>query len=131
MFPGEKRKSFRCLFFLFLFFYCCAGWSTLWHLQKFFNITNVSYLNLPPSSSSFIPSHPHSWSSFNRYHFSHLHICVHSICTTFTLPHPFPTSSPLPLIPTFPSSPHRTCSNLLVSDFVKEEKNYIFVGLRF
>jgi hypothetical protein len=29
-----------------------------------------------------------------------LHTCVHSICTIFTLPHSFPTSYPLPLVPT-------------------------------
>jgi hypothetical protein len=42
---------------------------------------------------------PRSWNSFNRYQFFILHTCVHSIFTILTLPFPFPTSSPLPLLP--------------------------------
>jgi hypothetical protein len=60
-------------------------------------ISNISYLNLPPPSLSFIPPYPHSWNSFKRSHFS-IYIHVHSICILFTLLHPFPTSSPLPLL---------------------------------
>jgi hypothetical protein len=30
---------------------------------------------------------------FQQVSFFHLHTCIHSICTIFTLPHPFPTSS--------------------------------------
>jgi hypothetical protein len=36
--------------------------------------------------------------------------------------HPFPTSSPLPLVTTL--HPHRTCSTLLFSHFVKEKKRH-------
>jgi hypothetical protein len=35
--------------------------------------------------------------------FFQLHTCVHSICTIFTLLHPFPTSSSLLLVPNTPS----------------------------
>jgi hypothetical protein len=47
-------------------------------------------------------------------------MCAH-ICILFTLPHPFPSSFLLPLILT---SPERTCSFLLFSDFVKGQKLY-------
>jgi hypothetical protein len=49
----------------------------------------------------------------------HLHTSMYSIPTIFTLPHPFLTSSPLPLVPTPPQAS-------LFSDFVNE-KNYSFV----
>jgi hypothetical protein len=55
----------------------------------------------------------------------HLHTCVHSICTIFTLLHPFLFSSPLLVAPT---SPGRTCFALLFSGFVKEKKmTFLFV----
>jgi hypothetical protein len=45
---------------------------------------------LPPPSS-------HSWNSFSRYHFFHLHTCVHGIYTISALLYLFSTSSLLPL----------------------------------
>jgi hypothetical protein len=45
----------------------------------------------------------------------HFHTYIHSICTIFTYTCTFPTSSPLPLVPT---PPPKTCSALLFSDFV-------------
>jgi hypothetical protein len=55
---------------------------------------------------------------FQQVSFFHLHTWVHSTCTIFTLLHPFPTSSPRPLVPT---PPGRTCFTLLFSNFVEEK----------
>jgi hypothetical protein len=44
------------------------------------------------------PPSPHSWNSFNRSHFFHLHTWVHNIFTTFILLHPFLIFSPIPLV---------------------------------
>jgi hypothetical protein len=46
--------------------------------------------------------------------FNHLHMCVHSICSIFTLLHPS-----IPLVQT---SPSRTCSTPLFSNFVEEKR---------
>jgi hypothetical protein len=63
--------------------------------KSFHNISTTFYLNSPTPLFSYIPPSPHSWNSFNGYHFS-ISIHVHRICTIFTLSHPFTTSS-LPL----------------------------------
>jgi hypothetical protein len=36
-------------FFLSYFFFYCTEWGTLWHLQSSYNVSNISYLNSPPS----------------------------------------------------------------------------------
>jgi hypothetical protein len=90
---------------------------------------------LPPLPRSFIPLphipgmvsigiifvcvhtvHTHTY--IHTYIQSYIHTCVHSICTIFTLLHPFLT---ILLVPTPSCPPGRTCSALLFSDF-KEEK---------
>jgi hypothetical protein len=73
---------------LFFLFNCCAGWG----YKSSYNIWNISNLNSAPPSFSFILL-PHSWNSFNRYHFS---ICIHvymvfALCSSsYTLPHILP-----------------------------------------
>jgi hypothetical protein len=63
----------------------------------------IKYIIVKLTTNTFLTlSSPHSWYSFNTYYFCHLHTCVHSICTIFTFPCPFPTSSPIPLSPRHP-----------------------------
>jgi hypothetical protein len=57
-------------------------------------ISNIIYLNSPPPPFSFILLSPHSWNSFNRYHFS---IYIH-VYTVFAVYSPSFTISP-PLLP--------------------------------
>jgi hypothetical protein len=58
------------------------------------------------------PSYPSPHPQFVS--FFHFNTYEHSICTIFTLPYPFPTSVPLPLV-SIP--PGRTCSAPPFSDF--------------
>jgi hypothetical protein len=44
-----------CVFHFY--FYHCANGGTLWHLQKFSNVSNISHLNSPPPSFCY-PSSP-------------------------------------------------------------------------
>jgi hypothetical protein len=106
---------------LFLFIYlfnCCAGLGYIVAFTKVLKIYQIYHTWIHSIHHSPLTS-PHSWNSFNRYHFS---ICIHSIWTIFTL-----------LLHLLPLVPHpvagRTCSVLLFSDFVKE-KNDIFVCIR-
>jgi hypothetical protein len=93
-----------------------------------YNILNMSYLNSLPPPFFFIPN-PHSWNSFNRYLFLLLQLCIHSVCIIFTFLHNILTSSPPTSINA--TSPGRTCSALLFSDYAKERKrNDIFAYLR-
>jgi hypothetical protein len=90
---------------------------------------NTSYLNSPLHHSPLcLPFHLRN--SFNRYIFFHLYSCVQSICTIFTLLHPFLTSSPVPLV----STPLQArpvllpfCSPILQK---KGKRNYILACLR-
>jgi hypothetical protein len=56
-----------------------------------YSISNISYLNSPPPPFFLAPL-PHSWNSFNRYHFS---ICTH-VYTLFALYSRSHTLSPTP-----------------------------------
>jgi hypothetical protein len=56
-------------------------------------IINISQLNPPPSSLSFIPPSP-ILEIFQQFSFLYLHTCVHNISTIFTLLHLFLVSSP-------------------------------------
>jgi hypothetical protein len=47
----------NCLLVNF-FFYCCAGWNTLWSLQRFLQYVKYIVLELTPSTSEFLFS-PH------------------------------------------------------------------------
>jgi hypothetical protein len=59
-----------------------------------YSVSNISYLNSPSPLLSFILPSPHSWNSFNRYHFC-IYIHVYTFfCTIFTLLPPFLPPSP-------------------------------------
>jgi hypothetical protein len=60
----------------------------------------------------------HTWNSFNSSHFS-IQTCMHSICTIFTILHPFPTYSHFPLVT---NPPRQDLFHLLFSEIVKERK---------
>jgi hypothetical protein len=86
------------LYLYFLFYYCCAGWEYIVAFTKVLIMYQI-YLDSPPPWLSFIPP-PDSWNCFNRYHF-----CVYIHLHTLFLHHvhppiPFPTTSPLSLVPT-------------------------------
>jgi hypothetical protein len=87
-----------------------------------YNISTISYLNLPPPSF-FIPSSPHSWNSFSRSHFS-IYIQVYTVFALYSPSHTLSLSLP-PLTGTKP--PGRTCSTILFSSFVKENKWYFYL----
>jgi hypothetical protein len=69
---------------------------TFWHLQKF-----LQYINCIHSiyHSHLSPPSPIPGIIWTGIIFFHLHACLHSICTIFTLPPPSSPSSPLPLVP--------------------------------
>jgi hypothetical protein len=101
-------------FFINLFLLCCTR-GILGHLQKFLQNTMVEF------TTSFILlylSFPHSWSSFNRFHFS-IYINEFIIFSPYS-PSLYPPSSTC----TYP--PDWTCFAFLFSVFVKKEKNDIF-----
>jgi hypothetical protein len=108
--------------FFYFCFYCCAG-GYIVAFTKVLTMYQMYHTCIRPLHH-FLSLH--SSNSFNRCHFSYTYTFI-QICTIFTLPHPFPTSSPLPLVS---SSPGRTCSTLLVLQFCKRKINDIFACLR-
>jgi hypothetical protein len=123
-------KKIQNLFFLaciYLFidwsFIVVLGGGTCGIYKCSYNVLSVTYLNSPSPSFFYSPSH-HSWNNFSGYHFS-IYTCVHSICTIFTLPCPFSTSSPLSLVP----PPEAGLFHTPVLQFCNEKKD-IFVCLR-
>jgi hypothetical protein len=101
---------------IFLLLLCCVGVHCDIYKSSY-NISTISYLNLPPPSF-FIPSSPHSWNSFSRSHFS-IYIQVYTVFALYSPSHTLSLSLP-PLTGTKP--PGRTCSTILFSSFVKENK---------
>jgi hypothetical protein len=99
------------------------GGGTLWDLWKLLQYINIIILEFIPFTVLLYPLFPPFLEWFQRVSFFHLHICIHSICTIFTLLHPFPTTSSPPLVapsplgagPVLPS-----CSSILYKK--KEEK---------
>jgi hypothetical protein len=109
-----------------LFFYYCAGWRFIVaYTESAYNVSNISYLK---SSFHYSPciSLPHSWNSFSKYHFLHLH----NICTVFAIIHPFPATYPFAMVPL----PQPLSDHVLPFRFQfcrrKKKKNDIFAGLR-
>jgi hypothetical protein len=95
-----------CIFYFLLLFWVGAYCGIY---KSSYNVSNKSYLNSPLLPFSFISPFPHSWNSFNRYHFS---IYIH-VYTVFAPYSPFHTLS----LPPPSSRWYRTCSDLLFSDF--------------
>jgi hypothetical protein len=61
-----------------------------------YNLSNISYLNSPPPSFSFILPSPHSGSSLNRYHFPFTYMCtqyLHYIHSPAPFLHILPSST--------------------------------------
>jgi hypothetical protein len=106
--------QFEAVFF-FSFFIVVLGYTVAF--TKVLAIYQTYHTSIHPLKHSLLSPPPHFWSSFNSSHF-HLHICEHSICTIFTLPHPFPISSPLPLVL---NPPGRTYPAFLFSNLIKEK----------
>jgi hypothetical protein len=89
----ELHPVSRPSFLFFLSYYYCRTGGTMWHLQKFLHYIIVEFT--PPSFSFFsIPFL--EW--FQQVSLFHFHTYVHSICTMFTLLHPFPPPAPYTLV---------------------------------
>jgi hypothetical protein len=109
------------------------GEGTLWYLKGSYNVSNISYLDSPLPSLSFIsPLHPHFLEELQQVLFFHLHSCVHIFYTIFILLPPFPATFPLPLVQ--PSLLGKIYSALLFFHFGEEkrekDKPDIFACLR-
>jgi hypothetical protein len=83
--------------FYLIIFLIVVPWVHCGIYKSSYSTSDISYLNLPPPPFSFIPP-PSFLDQFQQVSIFHLYTCVHSICTIFTLPHPFSTSSTLPLV---------------------------------
>jgi hypothetical protein len=108
-------------FFFLLFKNYCAEWRYIVAFTEVLTIYQIYHTWIHPFHH--FPLHPpHSWNSFNRYHFS---IYIH-VYTVFAIYSPSHTLSLPPPPPTGTSPPGRTCSTLLFSNFVKEKINMTF-----
>jgi hypothetical protein len=109
------------------------GGSTSCHLQKFLKYMRYIVIVFTHFTILLHSSLSHFLKEFQQMSFFHLHICVHSICSLFTLFHHFPTFSTLPPIPTYPSPPAGSvlpsCSLILYKKKIWR-KNDIFACLR-
>jgi hypothetical protein len=125
--PFSKSLFFvyRSWIFMFFVYYCCAGWGYLGIYKSYYNLSNISHLNSSPSPFSLNPTLPHSWNSFNGYHFlfvclhTHYLYYIHSLTPlTYVLPPPSGTNTPRGHV--LPS-----CSLIFI-----KEKIAIFICLR-
>jgi hypothetical protein len=110
-----ERISFISSFFYYIF-YCCCRLGYIVAFTKVLTICQINHTWIHPFTillHSLSP--PPLLTQFQQISFFYLHACVHSICTIFTLLRNFPTFSILPQVPI---SPGKTCSTLLLSDFV-------------
>jgi hypothetical protein len=96
----------------------------LCHLQKFLQYIKYIVLKFTPSSFSFILPQPIPGIISIGIIFLFSNMCTEYLGDIHP-PTPFPLLLPYSLVPT-PAG--RTCSTLLISNFVKEKKNF-FVSL--
>jgi hypothetical protein len=91
-----------------------------WGIYKSsYHVSNTLYLNSRPPPFSFTPHPlPHSWDSFNRYHFS-IYIHVYTVFASYSLSHTL--SSPLPSSQWYQSTQEGHFTPPIL-DFVKETK---------
>jgi hypothetical protein len=82
---------FLIIFYCFLFYFCSGIHCEVY--KSPYIMLNISYLKSPPLLFSFtlFPPIP---GLVLQVSFLHLHKCVHSICTIFTILQPFPTPPP-------------------------------------
>jgi hypothetical protein len=81
-----QSSIFPITLYFYSHFYCCSR-GTLWHLQKFLQYIKYFILEFTPSIILLYFPHPEFLEQFQQVSFFHLHTCVHSICTMFTLQH--------------------------------------------
>jgi hypothetical protein len=99
--------------------------------ESSYNVSNISYLNSPPPSFSFISPFPFlEW--FQQESFLHLHTCVYIFYTIFTLLASFPATSPLLLVPVVPwvEPVLPSCSLILLKKKEKKKEMKFFVWLK-
>jgi hypothetical protein len=101
------RVQKQLCYFIFQFFIVVLGGGIY---KSSYNVSNMSYLSLPPPLFSCISPPPNS---FSRYHFS---IYTH-VYTVFAPCSPSFTLSHFLLPPTGTNFPDRTCSAFLFSNF--------------
>jgi hypothetical protein len=117
MLPSWLRCSLVGLNYAGVFFTVVLDGGTLWPLQKFLQYIKYIILEITHSTIFLHLPSPHSWHSFNRYHFS-MYIHVNTVFARYSHSHNLSLPPPLPLY----QPPGRTCSAFLFSEFVKEKK---------
>jgi hypothetical protein len=115
----------NCILFIYLSLLCWVGvYCGIY--KSFYNIPNMSYLNSLPPPFSFISSPlPHSWNSFNRYHFSFTYKSTQYLYHIHP-PSPFPHLLTLPLVATPPTlvGPVLPSCSLILSKKKRKRKRW-------
>jgi hypothetical protein len=113
---GLIRQVPQSFLLLLLFFLLLSCWGYIVTFSKVLTMYQIYHSWIQPLYHSPLSPLTLFLEYFQQVSLFHLHTCVHSIRTIFTLLYPFPTSSPLPLVPTprqdlFCPSVHRFCKN--------------------
>jgi hypothetical protein len=106
----SSKSLWRFIFYLIIMFLLCAGWGYTVAFTSVLTIYQIYDTWIHPLHHSPLSSLPHSWNSFNRFHFP-IYTHVYTIFTLYSHSHAFyPTLIPPP---TGTNTPDRTCSTLL------------------